>query len=117
VRIKNIKLVIVGKATFSGYFEKLKEIAGDASRDIIFAGYIPDEELQEFYSACDVYVSASLWEGFNLPLAEAQACGKPVVAFDLCSHPEVVRDGILVKPNDTSKFAEAIVKILEKKHT
>jgi len=68
-----------------------------------------------YYAACDLYVTASLWEGFNLPIAEAQACGKRVVAFNIGSHPEVVKNGILVEKGSTSKFAEAVIKLLSKR--
>ena len=109
--IPNAKLLIAGKPTFNSYFKKLKKL-GDKS--VIFAGFVADEKLPEYYAACDVYTTATLWEGFNMTVAEAQACGKPVVAFNLCSHPEVVKKGILVKPNDTKEFANAIIKIIKK---
>src|SRR3989338_7311516 len=81
-------------------------------RNVIFTGFIKDDELPYYYAACDLYTTATLWEGFDLPVVEAQAIGKKVVAFDLCSHPEVVKNGILVKPNDINAFAEAITKVL-----
>jgi len=53
----------------------------------------PPEAMAAIYAAADVYVTASEWEGFDLPLAEAQAAGKPAVALRVGAHPEVVRDG------------------------
>ena len=111
-QIPNAKLLIVGKPTFNNYFKSLKRIA---DKDVIFTGFVPDNDLPYYYAACDVYVTASLWEGFNLPAAEAQACGKPVVAFNIGSHPEVVKNGALVEKNDVKKFAEEVVKILRNK--
>lgn len=111
--IPNAKLLIVGKHTFPDYSRKLREMADDS---VIFAGYVSDEELPYYYAACDLYATATLWEGFNLPLAEAQACGKPVVAFNLGPHPEVVSDGetgLLVPPRDTDALAEAVIKLLK----
>ena len=58
-------------------------------------------------------MTASLWEGFNLPVAEAQACGKKVVAFDVCSHPEVVKNGLLIEKDDINAFANAITGLLK----
>jgi glycosyltransferase involved in cell wall biosynthesis len=110
--VSDVKLLIVGKPTFPGYFKKLREMA-DIS--VIFAGYVADEELPYYYAACDVYATATMWEGFNLPLAEAQACGKPVVAFDIGPHPEVVKDGetgFLVPAQDIHALAEAMIKLL-----
>ncbi len=109
-KIPNSKLIIVGKPTFNNYLKKLNKLAG---KDVIFTGFVPDEYLPFYYAACDVYVTCSQWEGFNLPAAEAQACGKKVVAFNIGSHPEVVKNGILVKKNDVQGFANAIIELLK----
>ncbi len=45
-------------------------------------GLIEDDFLRLLYSASDVYLCTSKWEGFNLPLVEAQACHCPVIAPD-----------------------------------
>lgn len=109
-KFPNVKLLVIGKQTFPSYFKKLKQIANNK---VIFREFIDDKELPYYYAACDLYVTASLWEGFNLPAAEAQACGKKVVAFDVCSHPEVVRNGILVKKDDIRGFANAVIGLLK----
>lgn len=110
-KIPNSKLLIVGKPTFPDYFNRLNK---SSNKNIIFLEDVKDGELPYYYSACDLYVTASLWEGFNLPLAEAQACGKKVVAFDVCSHPEIIKNGVLVKNGDLEGFAKAIIKLLNK---
>jgi 1,2-diacylglycerol 3-alpha-glucosyltransferase len=102
-----IPLVIAGGHPVGDYAEELKKMGGN----VIFAGKIPNDELDDLLQNCSMYVTASLWEGLNLPLLEAQACGKPVIAFDHCSHPEVVRKnetGYLVKPLDLNEFASKI---------
>ena len=111
-QIPNVKLLIVGKPTFSSYSKALKRAA---NKDVIFTGFVDDKELPDYYAACSLYATASLWEGFDLPAAEAQACDKKVVAFKIGSHPEIVKNGILVKKNDIRAFAEAAVKLLKKK--
>ncbi|MFH1597605.1 MAG: glycosyltransferase family 4 protein [Patescibacteria group bacterium] len=106
-KIDNAKLMIVGKPTFAKYAKQLKEMAAP---DVIFTGFVADQELPQYYGACDVYATASLWEGYNLPMAEAQACGKPVIAWDLGPHPEVIdQNGILVKPEHKEGLAQAII--------
>ena len=50
---------------------------------------VPDSEKWKYLRDLDVFVSCSLWEGFNLPLVEAQACGTVSFAFDTGAHPEV----------------------------
>lgn len=107
----NTKLLIAGKPTFRRYYNELKS---NANNNVIFKESISDKELPSYYAACDLYVTASLWEGFNLPAAEAQACGKKVVAFNVCSHPEIVKNGILIKKDDLEGFADAIIKLLKK---
>ena len=109
-KIPDAVLLIVGKPTFSSYFNKLKKLTRE---DVIFTGFVDDKYLPEYYAACNLYVTASLWEGFDLPAAEAQACGKKIVAFDIGSHKEIVRNGILVEKGNIRKFAEAAIKILK----
>jgi 1,2-diacylglycerol 3-alpha-glucosyltransferase len=109
-QIPNAKLIIIGKPTFNTYFRKLKKLK---DKNVIFTGFVDDNELPYYYAACNIYTTASLWEGFNLPAAEAQACGKPVVAFDIGPHPEIVKKGILVKKENTKEFAEAVIKLLK----
>ena len=107
--IPNSKLIVAGKPTFNDYFNKLRK---SADKDVIFTGFVDDKDLPYYYAACNVYVTASLWEGFNIPAAEAQACGKKVVAFNLGSHPEIIKNGILVEKGNIKKFAEAVIKSL-----
>lgn len=52
----------------------------------------PVEEMPIIFSSCDVYVTATRWEGFNLPLGEAQYFGKPAVAYEIGAHPEIVEN-------------------------
>ena len=112
----NIALLIVGKETFAGYGAQLREQVkrGDV-KNVIFAGFVDDGDLPSHYATCDAYATGSQWEGYNIPVAEAQACGKPVVAFDIGSHPEVVKDGVLVKNKDIDGFAKALVACVNKK--
>ncbi len=115
-QIPNAKLLIAGKETFDSYAKELKKLAGEVNPNaIIFTGFVSDEELPQYYSTCDVYTTATLWEGFNMTVVEAQACNKPVVAFNLGPHPEVVKNGKLIKPKNTKEFAEAIISFLIKR--
>ena len=82
---------------------------------VIFTGYVPNRRVPELYAACEVFCYPSLWEGFGLTPAEAQACGKPVVAFNNCAIPEVIADGqtgLLVEPRNVEALAEALVSLL-----
>src|SRR5262249_20810720 len=51
---------------------------------------VPAEDMPRYFCAAAVVASASRWEGFNLPFAEAQSYGRPVVGYACGAHPEVV---------------------------
>lgn len=105
--IPDAKLVIVGEHTHSYYTKKLIDMSDDP---VEFTGPIPNEEIPLYYAMCDLYATCTLWETFNVPIAEAQACGKPVVAFDIGPHPEVINEnGVLVEKGNIEKFAEACI--------
>jgi glycosyltransferase involved in cell wall biosynthesis len=61
---------------------------------------LPPEYLAMVYNNADVFLGASMSEGFGIPLIEAQACGAPVVTTDFSAMPELVRWGYTVAPRD-----------------
>jgi glycosyltransferase involved in cell wall biosynthesis len=74
-----------------------------------FIGSITDVDLPVLYSSADVFVTASLYEGFGLPILEAMACGTPVISSRASSLPEVVGDaGLLFDPASVEAIALAI---------
>ncbi|MFZ5915888.1 MAG: glycosyltransferase family 4 protein [Chloroflexota bacterium] len=79
---------------------------------IIFPGYVPEQEKPLWYSAAEVFVYPSWFEGFGLPPLEAMACGTPVIVSDTSSLPEVVGDaGLQVPPTDTAALADALASL------
>ena len=82
------------------------------SDHIHFSGFIPEDKIRDFYLMGDCAVFPSRY-GFGLPTLEAMACGIPTIAGDTLDATEFVRDnGILVKPGDTERLAEAIILLL-----
>jgi len=78
-----------------------------------FVSDISDQEVVEEYRRCDMLVFASTYEGFGLPIVEAQATGRPVVTSTVCSMPEVAGDAAcLVDPFDVSSIRGGILKII-----
>jgi len=74
---------------------------------------VTDEELRGLYKTCDILVFASLYEGFGLPIIEAQAVGRPVVTSNRCSMPEVSGTGAhLVDPTDPAAIRSAVLKLV-----
>jgi glycosyltransferase involved in cell wall biosynthesis len=81
--------------------------------DLIFLGHVPDDDLPALYSAADLFVFLSLYEGFGLPVLEAMACGTPVLASNVSSIPEVAGDaGTLVPPENIEHIASEMSAIL-----
>jgi glycosyltransferase involved in cell wall biosynthesis len=71
-------------------------------------------ELAAVYSAADMYVNASLYEGFSLTLVEALACGTPVVAADRGALGEIAGDAaVLVEDPTEEALAEAMWRVLD----
>jgi glycosyltransferase involved in cell wall biosynthesis len=78
-----------------------------------FTGYVADADLPALYSAADLFVFPSLYEGFGLPVLEAMACGTPVVTANTASLPEVAGEAaLLVDPYNVEALAEAMQKVL-----
>jgi len=109
----DLHLVLVGKKgwLYESFFRRLQELG--LENQVLFTGYVPDEDLPAIYSAASVFVFPSLYEGFGLPVLEAMACGVPVVCSDTSSLPEVVGDaGIMVAPHNIRALVQAIEWVL-----
>lgn len=59
---------------------------------------LPAEAMAEIYNAADVLLSASMGEGFGVPIIEAQSCGIPVITTDCSAMSEITLNGVKVKP-------------------
>jgi len=106
-------LVIAGAKGwyYEEVFKKAQQLA--LQSDVRFVGFAPAEELPLWYSAADLFVYPSLYEGFGLPVLEAMACGAPVITSNCSSLPEVVGPaGLMVDPTDSAALTEAMWRIL-----
>ncbi len=115
-RLKKRKLLIVGKRTIdTDQILRTVNVLG-LSSDVLFTGYIPDEDLPFIYNAADLFVFPSLYEGFGLPLLEAMSCQVPVAASNSTSIPEIVGDGaLLFNPYDERDIAVKIDMVVNEK--
>ena len=109
----NHKLILAGKFGFGG--EKIKDKINQSKYkdDIILPGYISDEEKFYLLKNADVFLFPTFYEGFGLPILEAQSVRTPVVTSNISSMPEVA-DGsaVLVDPNSPEEIAEAAYKLI-----
>lgn len=75
---------------------------------------ISREDLVRQYEECDLLVFPSLYEGFGLPIVEANAVGRPVVTSNIWSMPEVAGDAAcLVDPYDVTDIRNGIVRVIK----
>lgn len=108
-----VQLVIAGRKGWlvDDLFASLKR--SPAAEQIIFTGYLADEDLGALYSSCAALIYPSVYEGFGLPPLEAMACGAPVIASDISAIREVVGAAArLVSPQSTGELTHSIVELL-----
>jgi glycosyltransferase involved in cell wall biosynthesis len=106
-------LVLAGEKR--GDYRKLQDEVGKygLEKNVVFSGFIPDDDLPAVYSAATVFVFPSLYEGFGLPPLEAMACGTPCVVSNSSSLPEVTGSAaLLFNPTSLQGFADCMVKVL-----
>ena len=113
--VPNAKFLIAGSMRYD--MINLPQMAKslDIEKAVRFTGFVSNKLLPKLYACCDVFCYPSLWEGFGLMPGEAEASGKPVVAFNTCAIPEVVKDGhtgLLVEPRNQIQLANAIITLL-----
>lgn len=113
-KIPEVKLIIIGR----GYLEKrLREYSESLgiSSNIIFAGFVTEEEKISILSKAHVLVLPSLREGWATPILEANACGTPAVGTDVPGVRNAIIDGetgYLVPYGNPKILAEKIISIL-----
>lgn len=111
----DFKLLIAGTGELETDLKSYAHQQGVES-EVLFLGFVKD--IKSFMYSIDVFLLSSWWEGFGYVLVEAMAAGKPVVAFDSSSTPEIVDDGVngyLVEPRNVREYAEKILELDEDK--
>ncbi|MEM6448742.1 MAG: glycosyltransferase [Cyanobacteria bacterium P01_D01_bin.105] len=112
----NVKYVVIGRGDDQPRLAALASALGVADR-VVFAGFVPDEELIDHYRLADVYVMPSK-EGFGIVYLEAMACGVPVIAGDDDGSADPLQDGRVgwqVPHRDPDAVAAACIEALSSK--
>lgn len=106
------KLVLVGKEDY--FYARIKQQAWSMNleENVIFTGFVPDDELPALYKNALLYIFPSLYEGFGLPPLEAMAHGTPVLAAQSSCLEEILGEAaIYFHPEDVSGIINASKKI------
>jgi glycosyltransferase involved in cell wall biosynthesis len=107
------QLVVVGKQEGFRITEELPILPPEIALHVVFTGFLGEKETAALYSGADLFLFASLYEGFGLPPLEAMACGAPVAVSRAASLPEVVAEaGAYFDPYSVDEIAETALKIL-----
>ncbi|MCS6842633.1 MAG: glycosyltransferase, partial [Roseiflexus sp.] len=112
-------LTLVGEYRPPAYQQYVREVEARArelgvAAHVRFTGQVDDKTLEQLYRACAAFVTASVHEGFCMPVVEAMAHGRPVVATNVTALPETVGDaGLLFDPDDTTGLADQICRLLD----
>lgn len=109
-------LVLVGDNRFGPFYDYVVEVqqrtqelgCADA---VIWTGQVPN--LADFYDLCDIFVTASIHEGFGIPAIEAMAHGKPVVVAAAAALPGTIGEaGLLFEPGNPADLAAQVMRLL-----
>jgi len=104
--------VLVGKEDY--FYARLKELVRERNiKNIIFPGYVPDQDLDVVYRNCVLYVFPSLYEGFGLPPLEAMSKGAPVPSSNHQCMREILGDSaFFCEAENEDALFEKIEKVL-----
>lgn len=101
------ELVVVGEGT------QRRALEGRAASNVRFAGTVDDEELRELYRSCAALVYPAE-EDFGIVMAEAQACGAPVIGYRRGGAADIVEDGatgFLLERQDVGALRRAVARV------
>ncbi|MCV3214629.1 glycosyltransferase [Plectonema radiosum NIES-515] len=114
-QLPDVHYIIAGKGDDRRRIEQLITQLG-LQDCVTLVGFVPDNELCDYYNLCNVFAMPSKGEGFGIVYLEALACGKPVLggnqdgAIDALCGGEL---GVLVNPDDVEAIAQSLIQILK----
>jgi phosphatidyl-myo-inositol alpha-mannosyltransferase len=115
-RQPDARLVVVGRGRPLEGYRRFAARQGWSPDDVLFAGYVSNEDLPRYYQACDVFCAPNTGsESFGIVLLEAMAAGAPIVASDIPGYRDVLGHGVqglLVEPRNPGAIADAVCRLL-----
>ncbi|MCC5666455.1 glycosyltransferase family 4 protein [Nostoc sp. CHAB 5784] len=115
LHIPDVHFILAGKGDD---IPRIKALVSNLNLEdcVTIAGFVPDEELCDYYNLCDVFALPSKGEGFGIVYLEALACGKPVLAGKQDGSIEPLAEGklgCLVDPDNVEEIADNLIQILQ----
>ncbi|WP_228850353.1 glycosyltransferase family 4 protein [Aegicerativicinus sediminis] len=102
------RLRIIGKLS-----QEQLNLLEDSNIDYENEFFVPYERILESYKECDIVTFVSTYEGFGMPIIEAQKIGRPVITSNCSSMPEVAGEGaMLVDPYDVESIRSAVLTLI-----
>lgn len=114
-KTEDVCLVIVASGPQEKELKRMAVGEGlELDRDIVFAGFLPREQLVHAYNGADLFTFASVTETQGIVLVEAMAAGLPVVAVRATGTRDMVQDGVqgILTDEDVPAFADSILRVL-----
>lgn len=107
------KLILAGKPGYGFPEIEVRLNNSSCKRDIVLTGFIEEARKWELFQGADVFLFPTFYEGFGLPILEAQASGVPVVTSNVSSLPEVAGESALyADPKEPSILAEIVNRLI-----
>lgn len=107
------KLVLAGGKgwLYDTIFARVRQLG--LEEEVLFPGFVSDSEQALWYKSASVFAYPSLYEGFGIPVAEALACGTPVVTSNVSSLPEAGAGlALCIDPHDVNALSAALYQAL-----
>jgi glycosyltransferase involved in cell wall biosynthesis len=114
-----VRLLLAGSdRSFPGYLNSLQSLVAQlgVTSEVTFAGKVADEEIGDFYCACDAFIFPNENQTWGLAVLEAMACGRPVLVSRGAAVHEVLTDGenaLLFPPRNPEKLAARIQELMK----
>lgn len=108
----NYQLVIAGKKgwLYEDIFQTVKKL--NLEKKVIFTDFVPDEDLPPLMAGARCLSNVSLYEGFGIPVIEAQAVGTPAVVSNVSSLPEILGNAGIKATTQPTSITQALKKII-----
>lgn len=106
---------VVGKGHLKESLEKFAYLLG-IEKNVTFFGFVPDENLGDYYDACKLVVVPSLYEPFGVVPLEAMSHKKPLIVSRDAGVSELLKNNVnavLIDPKNTKQLTQAIIKVLK----